>query len=140
MRKLSASLIISAICGLFAVQPVLLPPTAIYAQEEEVDAASREGAEILFEEALELKKSGNLAGAVDSFARAIRMDRSILANDDEGLIEALKKDCEDKLKAAPEDVKVLELLGFVHAVCYSDYPEAIACYQKVYALVSDRAG
>ncbi|KAF1080543.1 MAG: hypothetical protein GQF41_2953 [Candidatus Rifleibacterium amylolyticum] len=139
MRKLSAGLLISAVFGLFTLQPGFLHVKACWAQEESADAASKENAEILFEEALELKKSGNLAGAIDSFARAIRTDRSILANDDQGLIEALKNDCLEKLKAAPEDVKVLELLGFVHAVCYSDYPAAIACYQKVYELVSDQA-
>ncbi|NLF97517.1 MAG: hypothetical protein GX569_12315 [Candidatus Riflebacteria bacterium] len=139
MRKLSAGLLISAVFGLFTLQPGFLHVKACWAQEESADAASKENAEILFEEALELKKSGNLAGAIDSFARAIRIDRSILANDDQGLIEALKNDCLEKLKAAPEDVKVLELLGFVHAVCYSDYPAAIACYQKVYELVSDQA-
>ncbi|PKL46246.1 MAG: hypothetical protein CVV42_17090 [Candidatus Riflebacteria bacterium HGW-Riflebacteria-2] len=138
MRRLSAGLLISAICGLFTVQPGFLQLQAVWAQEEAADASSRENAEILFEEALELKRTGNMAGAIDSFARAIRMDRSILANDDQGLIEALKADCEEKLKAAPEDVKILELLGFVHAVCYSDYPAAIACYQKVYDLVSDQ--
>ncbi len=138
MRKLSAGLLISAMCGLFTCQPGFLLPQAAWAQEEAVDSSNRENAEILFEEALELKKTGNMAGAIDSFARAIRLDRTILANDDQGLIEALKADCEEKLKASPDDVKILELLGFVHAVCYSDYPAAIACYQKVYELVTDQ--
>ncbi|PKL41903.1 MAG: hypothetical protein CVV41_17205 [Candidatus Riflebacteria bacterium HGW-Riflebacteria-1] len=202
MRKFSASLLISAICGLFVIQPGFVNVSAVFAQEEPVDEAviqetpdqassdeetvpdsepapdsqpapgkapasgeviapdkqvtpkqdvapqdkkldqessseNLENAEILFEEALELKRSGNLAGAIDSFSRAIRMDRSILANDDKGLIEDLKKDCEAKLKAAPDDVKTLEMLGFVFAVCYSDYTSAIACYQKVYDLVTD---
>ena len=137
MRRLSASLIISAICGLLSIQPGFFPLQPVFAQEQEGEAASTEDAEILFAEALDLKKAGNLAGAIDSFARAIRIDRSILANDDEGLIEALKKDCEEKLKAAPDDVKVLELLGFVYAVCYSDNESAIQCYEKVFNLVTD---
>ncbi|MBU1109426.1 MAG: hypothetical protein KKB51_22285 [Candidatus Riflebacteria bacterium] len=137
MRKLSASLIFSAICGLFLVQPGLFQLQPLFAQEQKDDSSSSENAEILFAEALELKQAGNIAGAIDSFARAIKIDRSILANDDQGLIEALKKDCEEKLKAAPDDVKVLELLGFVFAVCYSDNESAIACYEKVYNLVDD---
>lgn len=118
MRKLSASLLVPAICGLLVVQPGFVTVKPVSAQEQAGDAVSRESAEILFEEALELKRSGNLTDALDSFAKAIRSDRSILANDDQGLIEALKKDCEAKLKTSPDDIKVLELLGFVHAVCY----------------------
>jgi tetratricopeptide (TPR) repeat protein len=137
MRKLSAGLLISAMCGLFTCQPGFLQVAR--AQEATVEASNKESAEILFAEALELKKGGNMAGALDSFARAIRLDRTILANDDQGLIDALKKDCEEKLKTSPDDVKMLELLGFVHAVCYSDYPAAIACYQKVYELVTDQS-
>lgn len=137
MQKLSTSLLISAICGLLVLQPGFMPIQPVSAQEQASDAANREGAEILFEEALELKRSGNLPDALDSFAKAIRSDRSILANDDHGLIEELKKDCEAKLKISPDDIKVLELLGFVHAVCYSNYSEAITCYQKVYDLVAD---
>lgn len=108
------------------------------AKEETADSsAAKEDAQILYDEALDLKKQGNLAAAIDSYGRAMRLDRSILAQDDHGLIDALKKDCEEKLLKTPDDVKLLETLGFVFAVCYSDHKSAIECYEKVFNLVSD---
>ncbi len=139
MRKFSAGLLVLAASAVFngALERPLFS-TPIWAQEEAADAAAnKEDAQILFSEALDLKKAGKMPEAIDTFARAMRLDRSILAQDDQGLIEALKKDCEEKLLKTPDDVKLLETLGFVHAVCYSDHKSAIECYEKVFNLVTD---
>ncbi|HNW11101.1 MAG TPA: hypothetical protein PKI71_07030, partial [Candidatus Rifleibacterium sp.] len=139
MRKFSAGLLMLAACAAFngaLERPPFVAPA--WAQEETAEAAAnKEDAQILFSEALDLKKAGKMSEAIDTFARAMRLDRSILAQDDQGLIEALKKDCEEKLAKTPDDVKLLETLGFVHAVCYSDHKSAIECYEKVFNLVTD---
>ncbi len=107
------------------------------AQKAEIDI--QEEANILYQEAIELKKQGNLAKAVEAYHQAMRKDRAVLAFDDAGLIEALKKDCETKLAENPNDVKTIETLAFVNAVCYSDYEEAIKNYQRVVELVEDES-
>lgn len=139
MRKFSAGLMMVLGCVLLNNafdRPVLLP--AVFAQQDFAEnEAAKEDARILYDEAIDLKRQGNLAAAIDSYAKAMRLDRSILAFDDFGLIEALKKDCEEKLEKNPEDVKLLETLGFVFAVCYSDHASAIQCYEKVFNLVTD---
>ena len=139
MRKFSAGLLMLGACAVFngaLERPPFSAPA--WAQEETAEAAAnKEDAQILFSEALDLKKAGKMPEAIDTFARAMRLDRSILAQDDQGLIEALKKDCEEKLLKTPDDVKLLETLGFVHAVCYSDHKSAIECYEKVFNLVTD---
>lgn len=119
------------------VSKTIETPEISGSSEASDSAVAKEDAQILYDEALDLKKQGNLPAAIDSYARAMRLDRSILAFDDNGLIEALKKDCEEKLSKSPEDVKLLETLGFVFAVCYSDHKSAIACYEKVFNLVTD---
>ncbi len=107
------------------------------AQKAEIDI--QEEANILYQEAIELQKQGNMAKAVEAYHQAMRKDRAVLAFDDAGLIEALKKDCETRLAENPDDVKTIETLAFVNAVCYSDYEEAIKNYQRVVELVKDDA-
>lgn len=99
--------------------------------------ADKESAEILYEEALELKKSGKLSNAVSSYYKAMRLDRSVLALDDCGLIEELKKDCETKLKNNPDDEKTLETMGFLQVVCYSDFDKSVEYYQRLLAVVKE---
>lgn len=136
MRKLTAGLLFALSVGILPC-PVLNLSSSCYAQKAEVDV--EEEANILYEEALELKQQGNLPGAIEAYMNAMRKDRSILAFDDGGLIEDLKKNCEDKLEKDPSNVKTLETLGFVNAVCYSDYNSAISYYEKVVELVDDEA-
>ncbi len=139
MRKLSAGLVIivaSAFLNNAFARPAFMP-SAFAQQTEANEENAKEDAQILYDEAVELNRQGNLAAAIDSYAKAMRLDRSILAFDDFGLIEALKKDCEEKLVKTPDDVKLLETLGFVFAVCYSDHASAIKCYEKVFELVTD---
>ncbi|MDD2999497.1 MAG: hypothetical protein PHV05_10595 [Candidatus Riflebacteria bacterium] len=139
MRKFTAKILMSVVLAFCQSQPGLLFQTPAMAAEEIVaEAASdKEDAEILYQEAIELKKQNKLTEAADAYGRAIRIDRSVLALDDHGLIEILKKDCEEKLAKSPDDVKLLETLGFVFAVCYSDNKSAIECYEKVFNLVTD---
>lgn len=137
MRKFSVGIILSTFLGICLPQISDLTVLPAMAQEMPSEAVNKEDAELLFGEALDFKKKGDMAQAIDSYSRAMRIDRSILAFDDEGLIEALKNDCIDKLKTNPEDVKILETLGFVYAVCYSDYESAISSYEKVMELVTD---
>jgi len=137
MRKIGAGLILLSFLGISHPYAGGFNFAPAYAQESSDAASTREDAEILYDEAINFKKKGNMQQAIDSYARAMRLDRSILASDDHGLIEALKADCLEKLKNNPDDVKTLETLGFVHAVCYSEYEEAIACYERVFNLVKD---
>lgn len=137
MRKIGAGLILLSFLGISHPYAGSFCITPAQAQESADAASAKEDAEILYGEAIDFKKKGNMAQAIDSYARAMRLDRSILASDDHGLIDALKADCLEKLKSSPDDVKILETLGFVHAVCFSEYEEAIACYEKVLNLVTD---
>jgi tetratricopeptide (TPR) repeat protein len=105
------------------------------AQKAEVDV--QEEANILFDEAIELKKQGNLEQAIEAYHKAMRRDRSILAFDDQGLIEDLRKAYEKKLEDDEDNIKAVETLAFVYAVCYSDYDSAIKCYEKVVQLTDD---
>lgn len=137
MRKFSAGFILLTFLGISLPQVGDFMVVPALAQEPVAEASAKEDAELLYGEALDFKKKGNLPQAIESYARAMRIDRSILAFDDNGLIEALKNDCVEKLKKTPDDVKLLETLGFVYAVCFSDYNQAIACYEKVFNLVTE---
>jgi tetratricopeptide (TPR) repeat protein len=133
MRKLTAGLVLVFIgISFFSGLPVAAPS---YAQKAEIDV--EEEANILFDEAILLKKQGNIKEAVAAYHQAMRKDRSILAYDDNGLIEDLKNEYEDRIKDDPENVKNIETLAFVYAVCYSDYSSAIKYYEKVVELVDD---
>lgn len=136
MRKILAGLLLALSVGGLPVSDSPLVP-ACMAQAAEIEI--QEEANILYQEAIEQKKQGNLEKAVEAYHQAMRKDRAILAFDDEGLIEALKNDCETKLAKDPDDVKTIETLAFVNAVCYSDYDEAIKNYQRVVELVKDDA-
>lgn len=97
----------------------------------------KEEAQILYEEAMGMQKKGNKAKAVEMFEKALRKDRAVLALDDNGLIEELKKHTEKKLKDNPDNLKLLETMGFIHAVCYSDNATAIKYYEQVVEKVND---
>lgn len=101
------------------------------------DADSAQDAKLLFQEALRLKKAGKAEEAVQSFEKAIRMNRSVLSEDDQGLVKDLEEGYRKKLASAPEDVTALEGLAFVSAVCKSDFPKAIELYTKVQSLAKD---
>lgn len=132
MRKFIAVLLIAVACGVISIAggtKLLGPGLAAYA---DVDAAT-----MLYEDAVDLKNEGKLDEAIEAYANAIRTNRSVLAQDDHGLIEDLLNDSLARLEQSPNDVKLLETLGFVYAVCYSDNANAIKYYQKVYDLVED---
>lgn len=97
----------------------------------------KEEAQILYEEAMGLQKKGNKAKAIEMFEKALRSDRTILALDDNGLIEDLKNETEKKLKNNPDNLKLLETMGFIYAVCYSDNDTAIKYYEQVVEKVKD---
>lgn len=107
----------------------------IYAQETTIS----EDAQLLYDEAVEFKKKGKTSQAVDSYMKALRIDRTILALDDNGLIDASYKDCMDKLSKSPNDVKLLETCGFLSSVGYSDNATAITYYEKIIELVDDES-
>ena len=134
MRRFTAGILFACLAGLFFL-PAQTGIIKAFAQKAEVDI--KEEADILYEEALQLKKQGELKKAIEAYHQAMRTDRGILAYDDAGLIEALKSDCQKKLEENPEDVKTIETLAFVEAVCYSDYESAINNYNKVIELVED---
>lgn len=100
---------------------------------------SMSDAKILYDEAIEQKAAGNIEVAVEAFEKAVRKDRSILANDDHGLIEELRKKFESGLKENPDDLKMHEGMGFVLAVCYADLAGAISHYERVLELSADES-
>ena len=134
MRKVTVGLLITlSFCGIVASE--VSSPKVCFAQPAEIEV--NDEANILYQEAIELKKQNQLEKAVEAYHKAMRIDRAILAFDDDGLIEALKNDCQQKLEKNPNDVKVIETLAFVSAVCFSDYQTAIKNYEKVIELVTD---
>ena len=107
---------------------------SVFAQE---GSTVSEEAKMLYDEAIGLKKKGKLKEAINSYVKALRKDRTILAFDDEGLIEAAYKDSVAKLNESPEDIKLLEVCGFLASVGYSDNKTAITYYEKIVGLVDD---
>ena len=107
--------------------------TVAWAQESD----SLQNAEGLLKQAIEKKQAGKTEEAVTLFEKAIRTNRRILGYDDEGLIQELRNFYEQKLETSPEDIAVLEPLGYIYAVCFSDFEKAIAQYKKVVELSTD---
>lgn len=104
-----------------------------YAQEADAKADAR----MMFEEALKQKKTGKLDDAIKTFEKAIRKDRSVLSEDDDGLVGMLRNSYLKQLASAPEDVQILEGLGFISAVCDSNGTKAIEYYSKITQLTKD---
>ncbi|MBI3038264.1 hypothetical protein HYY75_04305, partial [bacterium] len=83
------------------------------------------------------KKAGNLEEAIKLYEKAIRADRAVLSEDDFGLIEALRKDYEVRFASSPLDLNLIEGMGFIYAVCFSNLKKALEFYKKLYSLSSD---
>lgn len=98
---------------------------------------SLQDARLLFQSALDLKKKGKLEEAAKTYEQAIRKNRAILGEDDQGLVLELKKFYEAGLAKDPNDLKCLEGMGFLHAVCFSDFVNALKYYEKVIELAPD---
>ncbi|MFZ2958631.1 MAG: hypothetical protein WA705_17215 [Candidatus Ozemobacteraceae bacterium] len=101
------------------------------------EADSKGEAKSLFTEALNLKKAGKFDDAAKNFEKAVRKDRSILGDDDNGLIGLLREMYAKRITASPEDVEALEGAGFVASVCDADYAKAIEQYSKLVSLTKD---
>lgn len=132
MRKLRSYAVLLAALTIFG--PSISYNNSVFAQE---GTTVSEEAKMLYEDAIGLKKKGKQNEAINSYIKALRKDRTILAFDDEGLIEASYKDSVAKLNESPDDVKLLELCGFLASVGYSDNKTAITYYEKIVELVSD---
>lgn len=109
-----------------------LSPDPCRAQDE-----SLEDAKILYKQAIQEKASGKSDEALVTYEKAIRMNRGVLGEDDDGLIGLLRTKYENKLKDSPENIEALEGMGFVSAVCYADMAKSIGCYEKVLELTTD---
>ncbi len=109
--------------------------------EEEKEAARQAASEgrKQYEEALKLKRSGKWDEAIQTYEKAIRIDRGVLGEDDEGLMTALQKMYETRLASDPENLYLLEGLGYISAVGFSDFEKAVRYYQKVVELSKDQA-
>lgn len=101
------------------------------------EAESLEDAKVLYKQAIQEKAAGKPDEALLTYEKAIRMNRQVLSEDDNGLIGLLRTKYEAKLKETPDDIIALEGLGFVSAVCYSDMAKAISCYEKVLGLTTE---
>ncbi len=132
MRKFCSSIILAATLGMLAFSDNI---SFVYAQE---GTTVSEEAQNLYEDAIELQKKGKKSEAIASYIKALRKDRTILAFDDYGLIDASYQDSVAKLKESPDDVKLLEMCGFLASVGYSDNKTAITYYEKIVELVDDK--
>lgn len=94
-------------------------------------------ARILFDEAIELKTEGNIPDALATFEKAIRKNRGVLSLDDQGLVALLYESYKKQLEEKPDDIKVLEGMAFIRAVCFGEMGEAIKLYEKVLELATD---
>ena len=126
----------------------LLGPTVVLTAEDQEakDEAKKEAAleasgdgRAKYEEALKLKRTGKWDEAIQTYEKAIRVDRSILGEDDEGLMTALQKSYETRLASDPENLYLLEGLGYISAVGFSEFDKAIRYYQKVSELSKEQA-
>lgn len=126
-RRLRLVVILSLVLAAISLSPGLCR-----AQDE-----SLEDAKILYKQAIQEKASGKSEEALVTYEKAIRMNRGILGEDDDGLIGLLRTKYEKKLKNSPDDIEALEGMGFVSAVCYADMAKAIGCYEKVLQLATD---
>jgi len=108
-------------------------PDICHAQQDE----SLEDAKLLYKQAIELKSSGKSDEALVTYEKAVRMNRGVLSEDDNGLIGLLRTKYEAKLKSTPNDLEALDGMGFISAVCYADLAKAIKCYEKVLELATD---
>ena len=133
MRKFRSYAVLLAALTIFS-PTFSYGPGSVFAQES---TTVSEEAKMLYEDAIGLKKKGKLKEAINSYIKALRKDRTILAFDDEGLIEASYNDSLDKLKESPDDIKLLEVCGFISSVGYSDNKTAITYYEKIVSLVDD---
>lgn len=133
MRKLSGYAILATALS-FAVPTIYNGGYVAFAQEA---TTISDEAQMLYEDAISQNKKGKKTEAISSYIQALRKDRTVLALDDDGLIEASYKDCLAKLEKAPEDVKLLETCGFLASVGFSDNITAITYYEKIIDLVDD---
>ncbi len=132
MRNFRSYAVLLAAMTIFSPSFTNISP--VFAQE---GTTVSEEAKALYDDAIGLKKKGKLKEAINSYIKALRKDRTILAFDDDGLIEASYKDSVAKLEESPEDVKLLEVCGFLASVGYSDNKTAISYYEKIVQLVDD---
>ena len=107
---------------------------SVYAQEQNTVS---EEAKALYQEALDYQKKSKMSEAIDCYIKALRKDRTVLAFDDNGLIEASYAASVEKLKESPDDIRLLEVCGFLASVGFSDNKTAIGYYEKILELVDD---
>ena len=132
MRKFHCYAVLFSALTIFT--PTFYNSNSLFAPE---NTTVSEEAQKLYDEAIVFKKKGKLNDAINSYIKALRKDRTILAFDDEGLIEASYTDSVNKLKDSPDDIKLLEVCGFLASVGFSDNKTAITYYEKIVELVDD---
>ncbi|MBF0499804.1 MAG: hypothetical protein HQM09_06710 [Candidatus Riflebacteria bacterium] len=129
MKRKIAGWHLAVTVAISSLAPGVVFPVSVRIHAEE--SSAKQDAKLLFDEALQLKKAGKFEEAAKSFEMAIRKDRTILGEDDNGLINILRDLYQKRLASTPEDITVLEAMGFITAVCDSNFSKAIEYYQKV---------
>jgi len=94
----------------------------------------------LYQMALKFQKTGNLEQAARSFEQAIRLDATVLSENDNGLSRLLHERYQKKLTERPDDPTSLEGMGFVSSSCDSDFATAMEYYSKALSHTTDEAG
>ncbi|MBF0547614.1 MAG: hypothetical protein HQM08_24455 [Candidatus Riflebacteria bacterium] len=91
----------------------------------------------LFQDALKSKKEGNLEKALALFERALKASPEILSQNDEGLIEELKKSREREFALSPGNPKSMEKLAYVYSVCLGEPRRILPFLKKAFEAAID---
>ncbi|MBU1109034.1 MAG: hypothetical protein KKB51_20310 [Candidatus Riflebacteria bacterium] len=94
-------------------------------------------AEQLFQEALSAKKDGNIDNAITLYENAVKSSSTVLAKDDDGLVQAARESREKQFNLSPENSEAFDNLDFVYRVCLGDQRGMFPFLKKAYAATED---
>ncbi|MBF0499332.1 MAG: hypothetical protein HQM09_04330 [Candidatus Riflebacteria bacterium] len=130
---------LSIFCALFAF-PIRgqIPTSSTSSNASTSDASVGETTgKKFFQAALKAKKDGNLEQAIVFFDNAIKAYPEILANNDEGLIQELKKYREKEFSLSPGKPESIERLEFVYSCCLGEPRGVLPFLKKAVEVASD---
>lgn len=99
--------------------------------------AEKKTAEAIFQDALQAKKNGNLDAAITLYENAVKSSPTVLANDDDGLVEAVKEAREKQFNLAPGSSLAFDNLDFVYGVCLGDQQGMLPFLKAAYVATTD---
>ena len=84
----------------------LLGVFMIFAGSTSFSQNIKDEAQILYEEAINFKQQNNNEKAIETYEKALRADRAVLALNDDGLVEMLRDSVKTRLEKEPNNVKL----------------------------------